>query len=287
MINYFKQKLIKFWHYINIFFYSLPFGLKAVNDECFSSKNTINSDMSGTHTIMLQDNVYNDLIRGEVTQSVEDLRYSTYLVDRESTNYQYIGNGLAIKIKRDIEENNINMGIKINEITKDMLSSLNDYEEKYDSGNNYTVDFTYHDFPIYPLNKMAHYLRVISTKNRKECLLYFNRYPDEFNLAKRKFISHLEKIYEDKIRSLERTERLLSHIDKIKFITYKCDNEYDLVKYQISDLQICDIILTENDFIVKMYFKNIQREDLIEKFYSKNQDDLYKNKIQKNYTYHL
>lgn len=287
MKNYFKQKLTNLWRAIKIGFYSIPFGMKAVNDEVFTSKASINSDLSGTHTLFLKDNVATDLLRGEITQSVKDLRYSTYKVDRESTNYKYIGNGLAIKLEKKIDEKNINMGIRIHEITKDMVTALNDVETNHDSGNIYTVNFHYRDFPIYQLNKMAYYLKVVKTVNRNECMLYFNRYVDEFDLSKRKFISHLEKIYYDKVKSLDRVEKLFGNIDKIDFITYKCDNEYDLIKYQISDLNICDILLNDKDIIVKIHFGNIVRDDLMKKFYSKNQDEKYKNKVQKNKNYLL
>ena len=287
MTNYFKRKLTNLWRAIKISIYSIPFGMKAINDEVFTSKASSNSDLTGTHTLFLKDNVATDLLRGEVTQAVEDLRYSTYKVDRESTNYKYIGNGLAIKLERKIDEKNIKMGIRIHEITKDILTTLNDVETNYDSGNNYTVNFHYRDFPIYQLNKMAYYLKVIKTTNRNECMLYFNRYVDEFNLSKRKFISHLEKIYYDKVKSLDRTDKLFGYIDKIDFITYKCDNEYDLIKYVISDLNICDILLTDKDIIVKINFGNIEREDLTKKFYSKNQDEKYKLKVQKDKNYLL
>lgn len=287
MKNFLSLILKKIYKNIAIFCYSLPFGLKAADNEIFFSKNTSSSDLDSTHIINLQNSIGMDLLRGEVTQDVEDLRYSTYVVDRESTNYLYIGEGKAKKIERNISNENINMGIKIEEITKDVLSSIKDYENNYDTGTSYTVNFEYDDFPIYQLNRIANYLKVVKNKKRNECLLFFELLSDEFDISKRKFISHLRKIYEDKTNSLDRAYRLMGKPNKISFVTYKSDNEYDLIKYEISGLHVCDILCDNGNIIVKMLFENIDRVDLIEKFYSERQDKRYKEKEIKNNTYYI
>ena len=111
---------------IGLFFYAIPFGMKAANDEMLASKASSNSDLSGTHTIHLNDSVANDMLRGEVTQQVEDFRYSNYVVDRESTNYKYVGNGMAVKSKRNIQKDKVNMGVRIRTFGNDVLTSVKD-----------------------------------------------------------------------------------------------------------------------------------------------------------------
>lgn len=270
---------------IGLFFYAIPFGMKAANDEMLASKASSNTDLSGTHTIHLNDSIANDLLRGEVTQQVEDFRYSNYIVDRESTNYKYVGNGMAVKSERNIQKDKVNMGVRIRTFGKDVLTSMKDLENNYDSGEEYNVKFHYYDFPIYPIEKMAYYLRVIKTSNRNECWFYFDRFSDEFNVAKRKLISHLEHIANDDINDLDRVNKVLAKPNEIRFVTYKCDNEYDLVSYCISGLNIRAMELKGNDIIVKFTFDKMERIDLIDKYFSNEQSDRYANKEQKTKTY--
>ena len=71
------------------YLYGFFFGLKNADSEMFSSKHTSNSDSNYIQQIK-ETNVGKDLLKGEVTQEVEDLRYSTYSVYRESNQYEYI-----------------------------------------------------------------------------------------------------------------------------------------------------------------------------------------------------
>ena len=86
-------------YFLNLI-YGLPHGLKAADTEIMGSKQmdsngtTINQEVS-------DERVAKHLLKGEVTQEVEELRYRTYKVENESKNYKYLGNGVAVK------ENNI------------------------------------------------------------------------------------------------------------------------------------------------------------------------------------
>ena len=76
--------------------YSLPFGLKGADSEIFgTSKKT--SDGTTISQEVSDERVGKHLLKGEVTQPVEELRYRTYKVSNESKNYNVVGNGVAVK----------------------------------------------------------------------------------------------------------------------------------------------------------------------------------------------
>ena len=67
------------------------------------------SNKDGSNGIVMEDKIeqnslLNSLLRGEVTQEVEELRYETYKAEEESNNYKYIGNGVAMKIDSSEEK---------------------------------------------------------------------------------------------------------------------------------------------------------------------------------------
>ena len=78
------------------FFMAIPFGMKAGDDILTTS----NTDVDGGDSIHQQVEhkiIWNDLLKGELTQEVEELRYETFKSEEMSNEYQYIGNGQAVK----------------------------------------------------------------------------------------------------------------------------------------------------------------------------------------------
>ena len=92
------------WNKIYSFFYSIPFGMKAAEDEVMLSKVDASSVDTGIHQQISQQRVGQDLLKGEVTQEVEELRYRDYKVYRESKHYKPIGDEMVKveNIKNDI-----------------------------------------------------------------------------------------------------------------------------------------------------------------------------------------
>ena len=70
--------------------YSLPFGLKGAEDEMLSQKSSLNTDNVGVHQVINENRLSKDLLKGEVTQQVEELRYRDYKVSKESKKYKFI-----------------------------------------------------------------------------------------------------------------------------------------------------------------------------------------------------
>ena len=82
---------------LKIFFYSLFYGMKSTEDIVFH-QNGLDGN-SGTSIIkQVQDKrVSKALLKGEITQEVQELRYRTYKVDKESKTYEYYSPTLALK----------------------------------------------------------------------------------------------------------------------------------------------------------------------------------------------
>ena len=87
----------KTWINIKTLFHLFFRGLHQADKVAFGSKeDALNKDAS-IEQQQEQDSVWSEVLRGELTQKVKDLRYSTSHAARESTKYQYIGNGVVQK----------------------------------------------------------------------------------------------------------------------------------------------------------------------------------------------
>ena len=93
----------KIWINIRIFFTLLFNGFKNANDIAFTgNKDTHVANGSSIEQQKEVQNVYKDMLKGELTQEVIELRHEMYFAERASKKYKYTGNGRAIK------QNNIN-----------------------------------------------------------------------------------------------------------------------------------------------------------------------------------
>ncbi|MCD8206592.1 MAG: hypothetical protein LUD72_01500 [Bacteroidales bacterium] len=93
---------MRLFDHIKGFFTGLAFGMEK-GGELTASLQDLDSDGADS-TIdkhVTSNRVSEALLRGEVTQEVEDLRYRTYKVDRESKNFEYVAPTLAVKKKGD------------------------------------------------------------------------------------------------------------------------------------------------------------------------------------------
>lgn len=117
--------------------YSIPFGMKA-GDEMLATSNKDGSNGIVMEDKIEQNSLLNSLLRGEVTQEVEELRYETYKAEEESNNYKYIGNGVAMKIDSS-EEKKAKRRLKFTQYNRDveygMKESMSIAESKNESEN--------------------------------------------------------------------------------------------------------------------------------------------------------
>ena len=84
----------RIWANIRIFLHYLFAGMVSADKEISNGeKNSSASDGVGIEQKKEVDNVYSQMLRGEVTEEVKELRYEMYQADRKSHDYVYSGGG--------------------------------------------------------------------------------------------------------------------------------------------------------------------------------------------------
>ena len=92
-----KSVLNKIKQNIQIFFYELFYGMKRTEDAVFHQTGITNGNGISVIKEVEDQRVSKALLKGEVTQQVEELRYRTYKVDKESKTFEYYAPTLALK----------------------------------------------------------------------------------------------------------------------------------------------------------------------------------------------
>ena len=98
-----KRFISKITNNIKLFFYDLLYGMKATEDVVFHQSGSGDGDGTSISKQVEDTRVSKALLKGEVTQEVEELRYRTYLVDKESKCFEYYAPTLAIKKTHKIQ----------------------------------------------------------------------------------------------------------------------------------------------------------------------------------------
>jgi hypothetical protein len=282
-MNKVKKYLLNLW-------YGLPFGFKAAGDEIMGSGD---ADQAGTEiTQQVTDKrVAKHLLKGEVTKEVEELRYRNYKVANASENFEYLGNGVAVKKevgkklsdkgKYKFSQEN---GLMVSTVLEE-LNRVNDYGvEKYrlEVSYNSTVRFKIEQFVT--LIDVDIDVRKRTSPKIIETTLHFEKQPDPYNPKARPFLNELVKLKDVKTQyQIERNE-ITSSIDNMSFITYKASNEIDFTNYGFVDgAKFKSFGETEHEYLLTFEWGGYVRIpiDLEGKYYSKSMDEKYKNNERK------
>lgn len=278
MMNKIKKYLLNIW-------YGLPFGLKGADTEIMGSGvkddngTTINQEVSDQR-------VAKHLLKGEVTQEVEELRYRTYKVANESEKYKYLGNGVAIK-----EENE-----KPKERTKFKFSQDNEnicesvLESLKQVGNygveKYRFEINYENFIRFKIEKFA--TKVDVNINQEEGLiettLHFNSEPNPYDSTSMPFINEITKLLNLKSEYEINKNEIASSIKDFSFSTYKASNEDDFVTYSFTNGgKFVKFEKNGYEFLMTLKWEEYTRFplNLEAKYYSKSMAEKYKNKEKK------
>ena len=174
---------------------ALPFGLQGAEREIMGSNNTGEDGTVVTQEVS-DERVAKHLLKGEVTQEVEELRYRTYKVANESEEYKYIGSGLAEKKEKKPEKKSERTKFNVTQENKIICSSiLNELKHMDDYGvENYRIEITYNDIVRFKLEQFAHTInvKVDEKKGIFETTLRFWKEPDRYNITSRPFLNELK-----------------------------------------------------------------------------------------------
>ena len=280
-MNKIKKWALNLW-------YGLPFGLKGADTEIMGNKK---ADGNGT-TISQEvsdERVAKHLLKGEVTQEVEELRYRTYKVSNESEKYKYLGNGVAIKQEKKVkplEGKTKHRFTQENEIICE--SVLDTLKQVGKSGiERYRFEIDYESFVRFKVERFATKVDVLINDEEGiiETVLHFNSEPNPYDAVSMPFINELKRLLgERNEHAIERNE-IASSIENLSFTTYKANGEDDFVNYCfINGAKFKEIKEDGYEILLTFTWDEYLRVplDLEAKYYSKEMAEKYRNKQRKN-----
>jgi len=277
----------KLFNKLKNIFYSLPFGLKAADTEIMGSNNS----GIGNDTVVQQQvndkRVAKHLLKGEITKEVEELRYRTYKVDRETNNYEYVGHGVAVK-KEEKKENNktIKFSQENKLICDDVLTELSRVDSY--GVDKYTVRIDYISPVRFKLQEFLTLVDVLIKDGEKAVTtLHFSdvRNPQEFK--SKPFVTELEKLEEIFNRNdtygLSRND-FASSIMCMNFTTFKAtDRQPDVVSYSFVSPELIGVHHENGEFKLLYQWKDYTVIDLTDKFFNAELEEKYKKKEKKEF----
>lgn len=266
----------KIWFNIRTFFHLFFRGLNQADKVAFGSKEeSLNKDLSIEQQQEV-DCVWNDLIKGEVTQRVKDLRYETAHAVRESKHYEYIGNGIAKKRTmyeyKGIAENSEGYDIVLVQDNSKIIKGVGDAFDKPIIEYEIKVNA-----PFKLKHRVDSYLKKVILRKDNEGKhyldLYFSKYLEKYNNVHKFFLSELTRIYEGKDM---RSDILL--INSVEFITKNAYGDNDDVVYKIELTEFRNIKEFDGNYVLTFHAKIKEKDDLIRLVYDEKSAEKFNNK---------
>lgn len=283
-MNKFKKYLLNLW-------YGLPFGMKAAGDQILGSGGADGNDTTISQEVK-DHRVGKHLLKGEVTQEVEELRYRTYKVSNEAEKYKYLGNGVAIKDNvpevKSTEVHKIKFSQENGIICSSVLEELKHVD---DYGiDKYRLEMMYNSTVRFKLEQFATMIDVHIDTGQKgesviiETTLHFEKQPNPYNAKSKPFINELSKLKEIKNEHESKRNEITSSLLTISFTTYKAKGEADFVNYSfVNEAKFERFEETEHEYLLTFSWDGYIRLplDLESKYYSKEMDEKYRRKERK------
>ena len=276
---------------IKDFFSAILFGMKA-GDELMTTSQSDTEEGSAIHKQVERKSVLQNLLRGEVTQEVEELRYETFKAEEMSNDYQYIGNGVAVKKKGD------------NHIKRRKFVQYN-YDEEYSmhetlqmiENKEWTKNLptrkifkaTYKSGVRFKLDVYAAKVKVELTDNSYKTYLYF--IDDSQNNDTRPLVNFIKKTKKEmdeivasgntnKLNAYKKRNELFSELDSFSFKTINAENDVpNGIDYKFREATLQDIQF-EDGYAVLVYQWTFFDGNILlsERFKSKSAEEKFEKK---------
>ena len=265
-------KRLYMWLYTTAFY--LFSGLRAADKVAFAAKDTSgNGDGANIEVQNEEKSVYKDLLRGEITQEVRELRHEMYYAERESHKYKYVGNGVAVKKNKLFDdevkglENSDGYKVQLiqnnREDTEGVADNLVEYDYRLKEQRNYTIKIERNFIPRFRIEEFANKV-VVKRIDEKHVLLdvYVTKYESQFNRRHKPFLNELEAVY------MGDTQSDIIDFDTLAFTTFKAYGADDLIYYKYNNIKFDNIVEFNGDYVLK-FFADIEcdGDDLINEFY--------------------
>lgn len=284
---------IKKWVYKIL--YALPFGMKAADNEIMGSQ-SIGDDGQSIHQEVSDERVAKHLLKGEISQSVKELRYRTYKVDDEAKNYEYLGGGTAIKKEaKPVDTKRIHFSQECKLVASDVLEELKRVG-KYGT-ETYTLQISY-DNPLvkFKLEQFANQIDVDINEETNDVTttLHFSNIPDGYEKKSAPFINELKRLLaiynnlqliSDKHIADEvyKHNEIASSMISLNFTTYKATNdEPDLKVYSFISPSLTKVEESNAEIRLTFAWETYDVNDLKAKFFDEKMAKKYETKEAKN-----
>lgn len=271
----------KLYYNIQLFFIYLFHGFRSADNMMLSSDtSTDNEKGDNTEIQNLQDSVYKDLLRGEVTQEVRELRHEMYYVERESHKYEYVGNGVARKkneiftLNSDEIENSEGFDIQLIQNNVEDTGGVGDAFTIENDQREYNIKVTRNIIPKFRIEEFTNKL-VVKRINKEKAQLdfYVTKYESQFNRRHRPFLNELDRIYQgDKWSNVV-------DFQGVSFVTFKAYGADDLKVFEYDNIIFDTIIEYKGDYILKFVADvHVDGYDIVEEFKDETAERKFKNK---------
>jgi hypothetical protein len=282
------MKFVKrLYNKIKLLWHALFWGMKGVDSLLTSSQKT-----QGGSAFEVSDDagggVFKDILEQKVTQEVQELRYTSYKVAKESKKYRYVGNGKVVKKsesqlseKHGLIDETDNLPIILIQdsalICEDVLTSLNEV-------NNTNSKKVFHDYTIkierdcMPRFRIENYVKKLVLKQADGNYvldLYCSKYPSQFSEKKdRAFLSELKRIKDGSVRNSDMLD-----FQTLSFVTTNAWGVDDWFRFSFNDFELDDISEFDGNYIIRLGCQaSIFMENLLDKIYSESAEKKYENK---------
>lgn len=270
MIKFFK----KFFRYLAV-------GFKVAENEMLTQKDTSNSNDVSIVEVQEENRLSKDLLKGEVTQQVEELRYRNYKVNRESKHYQYLGEGQAIKKEVKEKSSSYSFSINNNLVCGSVLDGFKSIETNDFGIDKFTLTIITEDIPRFRLESYCKVLDIDINEDVAYLKLHFSAFYDKYDSRGKTFVNELDKLENVSSEYEIKRNEICSNIKSISFVTYKASNEDDLMLYTFNDIEYVEYYKNAFEFIITYKSKTYDKVDLTDKFYSSTMDKKYQSNEKK------
>lgn len=279
--------LKKIYNKIRSFMFYLFWGLKSADKIAFTTKENSLNDGSVLEQQNEDNVVYKDLLRGEVTQEVKELRHEMYFSERKSHKYKYLGNGIVTK-KNDIFDypGKIDKtdGFPLQilqpniEDTGTLSENLAESDYRLKNKKEFTIDIERDFIPRFRLEEFTNKL-VVKRINETAVMLDFYTpiYKSQFNTVHKLFLKELEKIYMGNVRSD------VIDLKQVEFISFRAFGTDDLKRYTYNNVEFDNILIFDGHYVIKFTADIVNDgEDLIDEFYCEEEEEKSRNHAPRN-----
>lgn len=277
-----------------LFFAALCHGLRAAENEALvATGGGGETEINGEKHIRAN-SVAGAMLRGEVTQAVKELRYRTYMIDREAKKFEYLSPTLALRrekqdskfVEYENKENLELVVIQLNDVYRESVNeTLENNGERLNKPKS-AIKVIRPDWfaPRYKIEDYTHRVVVRRVKD-DDCIVdfYVDMYPDNTRFKSKGFVREVENLYNNG----RRTDLL--DIDELHFTTYKAYNAEDLVQFEYKIGQFIEVVPYNGVYIIRFHAKAVvDGKDLVmTEYYDKTMAEKYEKKEKKDVVYDL